>query len=187
MNKMLLIIDAQYDFIDGSLAVTSARDKMIALFDMLEKKKNDYDCVVFTADWHPFNHMSFIKNNGSWATHCVQYTSGAAIFNPLLHVVSDKEKVFVLTKGEDPTTEEYSILANEKSRKELLEIIGKNDIHQIDICGIANEFCVFNTVKDFVETSEHKDKLCILKDYIAAIENENVLFDYAKDNSIKMI
>ena len=64
-NKILLVIDAQYDFINGSLAVNGAEEKMSKLADFINKNGSKYKMIILTADWQSVNHMSFIVNGGT--------------------------------------------------------------------------------------------------------------------------
>ncbi len=48
MNKILLIVDPQIDFISGSLAVEGAKEKMDALANALLNDDIDCDCVMVT-------------------------------------------------------------------------------------------------------------------------------------------
>lgn len=186
-NKMLLIVDPQYDFLEGgSLGVNGATEKMDKLTEHIEQ--NEYDIIVFTCDWHPINHSSFKTNgNGTWPVHCVQHTHGAAIYQPLFNAaINNCKNVRVLTKGDIPSTEEYSIMANYLSGKAFLRYVAANGIKEINVCGIANEFCVKNTVKDIVE-SGLKDKLNVMFDFIAAINDESVLKNYVAENALKSV
>ena len=56
-KKMLLIVDAQYDFINGSLAVKGAPAIMDSLAQYIAAQDtNLYAQIVMTADYHPANH-----------------------------------------------------------------------------------------------------------------------------------
>ena len=80
MNKMLLVVDPQMDFISGTLAVDKAKEKMLELARYVREKDGDYRLKVVTMDWHPYSHCSFQDNGGQWPRHCVQNTVGAAFF-----------------------------------------------------------------------------------------------------------
>ena len=71
MDKILLIVDPQVDFISGSLAVEGAKEKMDALASALQNGEIDCDYVMVTKDFHPSNHCSFKENGGQWPPHCV--------------------------------------------------------------------------------------------------------------------
>jgi nicotinamidase/pyrazinamidase len=145
-KKMLLIIDPQNDFISGSLAVEGAKEKMDALVEFFKEEYKNYAVTVITADWHPANHCSFKENGGTWPSHCVQFTEGARIYNHLFKTIMPSG-AFILNKGNLEDKEEYSIMDNENSSIELLKIIETLEINEIDVCGIAGDYCVLESVK----------------------------------------
>ena len=185
-NKILLVIDAQYDFINGSLAVNGAEEKMSKLADFINKNGSKYKMIILTADWHPINHMSFIVNGGTWQTHCVQHTVGAAIYQPIVEASFNNTTTIVLTKGDISTVEEYSIMDNYHSSKKVLFHLDKDDVEQVDVCGIANEYCVLETVKSLNEKFKLGGKLNILSEFVAQI-SEDKLSAYANENNIKIV
>ena len=122
MNRLLLIVDPQIDFITGTLPVPNAQEKMSALADFIKAHDGDYALKVITTDFHPFFHCSFKAQGGPWPQHCVQDSVGAAIFQPLLEAVYlTQGDVHILRKGDLKDREEYSIFKNEHSAKVLLE------------------------------------------------------------------
>ena len=131
MKKILLIVDAQYDFINGSLPVGGAEERMNALADFVRQHDGDYDLKIATTDWHPRSHCSFAENGGTWPVHCVQFTHGASIFQPLFDALyATKGDVLILTKGTLADREEYSIMGNDKSRKVLQRLFKKKSVEQ---------------------------------------------------------
>ena len=75
-KKLLLVIDAQYDFIFGSLAVNGADKMMEDLASYIKDSGKGYESIIATADWHPITHCSFKENGGEWPMHCVAYSNG---------------------------------------------------------------------------------------------------------------
>ena len=184
-NKMLLIIDAQYDFIEGgSLAVNGSKNKLDKLCEQI--KNENYDTIVFTVDWHPINHCSFTNNGGQWPVHCVQHTHGAAIYEPLFKAaVNNCKNVNMLTKGNVSRTEEYSVMDNHISSKELCRIIDFTNPKQIDVCGIASEYCVFESIQGLLKHN-YKDKLNVMPEYIGCIESNDKLISFCNEENIKI-
>lgn len=185
MNKVLLIIDPQYDFITGSLKCKDAINKMTDLAYYIREKGSSYDSIVITLDWHPINHCSFVENGGEWPMHCVAYTQGASVYQDIIDRLPKDKKVYFLTKGDMCNVEEYSIMKNHASYALLTTFILNKEDTIIDICGIANEFCVLNTVKDLVECG-HKENITILFDYIACVKSNEPLLSYVYANNIKV-
>lgn len=149
MNKLLLIIDPQIDFITGSLPVPGAAEAMDALASFIADHGGDYRDIAVTADCHPFNHCSFRSQDGPWPVHCVSDSVGAAIWQPIMDALSCYgDRVIILHKGECPSTEEYSIFKNKRSADRLRELITSHGLEQIDICGLAGDVCVADTIAD---------------------------------------
>ncbi len=170
MNKMLLEIDQEEDFLDGGkLGVNGARKTADAHTEYVTKKGGEYALAVATVDFHTPDHCSFKENGGQWPPHCIQHSVGAAIYEPLLMALH-KSCVFfeILTKGTDDNHEEYSIFKNEKSCAKLIELVNKFNIEEIDVAGIALNYCVLDTVKDGLRMLPNV-KFKILKDFCFAI------------------
>ncbi|MCM1080027.1 MAG: isochorismatase family protein [Bacteroidales bacterium] len=184
-NRMLLLVDVQYDFINGSLAVNGAPESMQALADYIAAQpKGTYKQIVMTSDFHPYNHSSFKDNGGLWPVHCVQYSHGAAIFQPVLDAVhAHQADAVVLTKGDDVKVDEYSIMANKESAERLEQIIKDNNICVIEVAGLCGDYCVGNTIKDLVKAGYGKN-ICVLKKYIGNIDDGTVLNGIISDNKL---
>ena len=183
-NKILLIIDAQYDFISGSLKVVGAENAMNNLAKFIQDNGNEYDKIILTADWHPNTHCSFINNGGIWPPHCVQFTNGASIFDPIISAL-DKSRLdyVVLTKGLNEDREEYSIFKNEESSKKVIDICNAFDTKEIDVAGLAFDYCVASSVKDGLRSLPNV-KFNVIKEFSPSIaESSEKDFKIFIDNS----
>lgn len=149
-KKLLMIVDPQIDFISGTLTVEGAEKAMLALSDYVaDNGAALYSDIIVTADRHPFNHCSFICCGGEWERHCVHDSVGAAILPPLMEVLYDFHgNIHFLYKGEKKDIEEYSIFKNRDAAKRIADIISDKGIEEIDICGIAGDVCVSDTLLD---------------------------------------
>lgn len=186
-NKMLLIIDPQYDFINGSLAVDGAAQKMDALAEYIKAMpKGEYKQIVMTSDFHPYNHSSFKDNGGLWPVHCVQYTHGAAVWQAVADAAyAAQPDAKVLTKGDNIAVDEYSIMKSPVNGPRLLMILAENHIDQIDVCGLCGDFCVGNSIKDLVAAG-FGDKIRVMLPFIGNIDDGTVLNGIIKDNNLKV-
>lgn len=186
-KKMLLLVDVQYDFINGSLAVTGATETMCKLAAYINAQPvGTFKQIAMTADFHPYNHSSFKDNGGLWPVHCVQFSHGASIFDPVMSAVKKHQvDAPVLTKGDDIAVDEYSIMANKPSAERLLQIIKDNDIQEIYVAGLCGDFCVGNTIKDLVAAGYGKN-IRVLKSFIGNIDDGTVLNGIIKDNNLEV-
>ena len=185
-KKLLLLVDVQYDFINGSLAVEGAPEVMDALANYIgAQPKGLFDTIVMTADFHPYEHSSFKDTGGLWPVHCVQHTHGASIYQPVFEAVKKQSpEAQVLTKGDDIAVDEYSIMANEKSAKKLLDLIEGNDIQEIYVAGLCGDYCVGNSIKDLVEAG-HGDKIRVLTRFIGNIDDGTTLRNIIVENNLQ--
>lgn len=149
---MLMIIDPQVDFINGALPVEGAAGAMDRLADHILVHGRDYTAVVVTADRHPYNHCSFSMYGGIWPRHCVGNSVGAAVWPALMEALYEIGDITVfLYKGENPSAEEYSVLKNLPDREAVMRLIAEKEISRIDICGLAGDVCVADTIVDGME------------------------------------
>ncbi|KAG5362009.1 Nicotinamidase [Yarrowia sp. C11] len=162
----LIIVDLQNDFLPGgSLAVTDGNDVIPIIQDLADSGK--YTFVVATKDSHPLDHTSFASNHGVepftfipfknpntddqvshtvWPVHCVEGTSGAD-YPPSF----DPSNVQALVrKGYLQDREYYSGFEDVWGihKTELHDLLQSKGIKEVDVVGLAYDYCVFNTAKD---------------------------------------
>lgn len=172
MNKLLLIIDPQVDFITGSLPIQGAAEAMNNLSQYISEHGKEYTKIIITADRHPFDHCSFKECGGVWPMHCVHDTVGAAIWTSVFDAAyRSKTPVEILYKGQEADKEEYSIFQNQHSASRIREIVDKVDISQIDICGLAGDICVLQSLKDGKEYFG-ADRFNLLTDFSPCVNPE---------------
>lgn len=188
---MLIVVDPQIDFISGSLPVPGAAEAMNQLADYVKANGDDYALMVVTNDWHPYDHCSFVPNGGPWPVHCVQNSEGAATYWPLLEALyqSETETLF-LQKGDLRHREEYSIVQNTGAR-EFFENTLDNSLladadcqyQHVDVCGIAGDVCVLNTLRDLLPIVG-TDRLRVLTRFAPSLDGGKALQAFIDENGI---
>lgn len=169
-RKMLLVVDPQVDFIDGTLAVDGARAAIDSLVGRLNGSPGAYSAVIVTVDWHPWRHCSFIGCGGTWPRHCVAYSPGAAVDAALLRALNDTQPApVILTKGTDENREEYSIFGNSRGARTIAGIVRALALSDVDVCGIAGDICVRATVLDALDALPGV-RINLLTDAIASLD-----------------
>lgn len=143
-DDALIVVDVQKDFCPGgALAITGGDAVVPVLADLIPR----FAHVVFTRDWHPKNHCSFAPEprfvDGSWPTHCVRDTPGAA-FHADLPVPAD---ALIVSKAETPEREAYSGFDG----TELGEQLRALGVRRAFIGGLATDYCVKATALDAVD------------------------------------
>lgn len=161
MKRALIVVDVQRDFCDGGELPAKDTASLLSPLDAFIKECRGVGClIVFTQDWHPINHGSFLVNGGTWPVHCVANTRGAELMPPL--EADHGKDVVVLMKGEDPSSAGYSAFDSTQLDEELRN----KGIDSIGVCGIATEYCVNFTALDAQRSGY---KTCVLVDLTRSI------------------
>lgn len=185
-GKILIIVDPQWDFVYGSLATVNGEKAMDKLCNHLLSVAMDmYDEIAVTSDEHPEDHCSFKENGGPFPVHCVKGTIGQTIYPDLKSVLSQLHMAGMpsrlLTKGTEAGREEFSVMQNRISGSILRDLIKERN-PEIFVCGIATDYCVYETVKD-LHTEFPENKIFVLSDLCAAVDEfDTKLFDYCMSN-----
>lgn len=175
MNRLLLIVDPQNDFITGSLPVGGAEEAMNALACYVAKTAAELDCVVVTGDRHQSGHCSFKEQGGEWPEHCVVSTEGAEIWPPLKKALEESGlPVAMLYKGCDAMSDQYSIFENPEAAEKLDRIVAERAIEVIDICGLAGDVCVLRTFLD-AAARYGRDKIDVLTRFAPSLDGGKAL------------
>ena len=199
MNKTLIIIDFQKDFINGSLAVPNANEAETAIVNYIKENHTDLKEVLFTVDWHNSEHCSFKKNGGSWPVHCIQFSEGAGISNKLINTCIEYNlPIYVFTKGKINESEEYGAFEHIYTigKNENACICVENKLHQFNfidtndvvICGLAGDYCVKESIKNLLKyNGPIKLNIEILKDGIKSIDDGTIFNNFIKENNLTVI
>ena len=194
-NRLLIIVDPQIDFTTGSLAT----EKGPAAMDYLAKALNDgawknYSWIIVTQDAHPANHCSFGKGKDQFPPHCVQGTEGMNVYPALQKVLDDLMQnnsglnIHYMQKGDLADKEEFSIFQNEHSGEKLRRTIEEFEHFEgVDICGIATDYCVFETTKDLLEFYPAKQVRIVTNCLAAVNDKDTKLTDLMKEKGIEGI
>lgn len=179
-HRLLLIVDPQIDFIIGTLPVPGAESAMNALAEYVEEHAKDYTLICVTCDRHPLRHSSFNVFGGQWPVHCVESSVGAAIWPSLMKaLVNHSANVCILYKGETPDKDEYSIFQSEKGVVDMKAYIKDYYIEEIEICGLAGDVCVANTLEDAIRLNPNI-RFRILTPFTASLDGGSILASLAK-------
>jgi nicotinamidase/pyrazinamidase len=172
----LLIIDMQYDFLEGgSLAVPGGND----IIKIINKLRAKYPVIVLSKDWHPNGHVSFAKTHdkpvftmlGSqmlWPVHCVQGSHGAKIHSDVIVSKTD----IIIEKGTHLDRDSYSAFFDNdhKSQTKLDKILRSKNIKSVDVCGLAYDYCVGSTALD---ANKLGYKTRVIKNASAAVNSDS--------------
>ena len=170
MTKALFIIDVQNDFTEGgALGVDGGNAVVAGIARLLAAHPDRYDVVIASRDWHHPDH----PNGGhfaldaapdfvdSWPVHCVAGTVGAQ-YDPALDV--DLIDVHI-RKGQGKPA--YSIFEGiSDDGVELPIVLDKLGVDDVDVVGIATDYCVRASALDAIASGRH---VRVIDDLIAGV------------------
>lgn len=162
--KALLLIDIQNGFCPGGNLAVPDGDAIVPVANRLIDS-GIYDLIVASQDWHPAGHGSFAsahpgkspfdmgtlsgKPQMMWPDHCVQGT-GDADLHPALHT----SKIdFIQQKGQNPEVDSYSAFRDndQAAMTGLADYLRGRGVTELDLCGLATDYCVKFSAIDAVE------------------------------------
>lgn len=189
----LVIVDCQNDFITGTMSVKGAKNAIEEIKKFIKNHRKEIEKIIFTLDWHPYNHCSFKKYGGLWPSHCVKHTPGACIEPKLLKFVQSLEIDFEFClKGEIEEVEQYGAFCeievssdNFPEKKYYFDsIVTANYNTEFVVCGIAGDYCVKSTIQNMLDNEITPKVYC---PGIVSIDGGKIFSDFVKENKLEKI
>lgn len=127
MRKILIVVDMQNDFIDGSLGTEEA----VAIVDKVKDKIRSYkgDDIIVTMDTHKADYMDTQEGSNLPVEHCLKGTKGWEV----------REDIGELLK--DATVYEKPTFGSVKLAEDLKKISEEEEI-EIELIGLCTDICV---------------------------------------------
>ena len=149
----LIVVDVQNDFVEGgSLGVTGGREVAGRISEHLAAHAGDYAVIAASRDWHhagdsngghfhqPGEDPNYVT---TWPVHCVQGEAGSE-YAPELETGAVTHHV---VKGMGvPAYSAFEGITDDGER--LLDVLKAAGVTEVDITGIATDYCVRATALD---------------------------------------
>ena len=150
MRHVLIVVDIQKDFVDGSLGTAEAA----AMVEKAAKKIRDFDGAIFvTYDTHFDNYMETAEGAKLPVPHCIKGTEGWELDKHIASALDGKTftKVEKLTFG---STELPTLVRN----------VVKDEDFDITLIGLCTDICVVSNAlilkANFPEKEIYVDAAC---------------------------
>ncbi|TCR83521.1 bifunctional nicotinamidase/pyrazinamidase [Rhizobium sp. BK376] len=162
--KALLLIDIQNGFCPGGNLAVPEGDQVVPVANALIDS-GKYALVVASQDWHPEDHGSFASTHADknpfdmgvlsgkpqmlWPDHCVQGTDDAELHPDLnidgIHLIQQK--------GQKQHIDSYSAFRDndQEAHTGLADYLRSQGVTELDICGLATDYCVKFSALDAVD------------------------------------
>ena len=127
MRKILVVVDMQKDFIDGSLGTAEAQAIVGAVVDKM--KSYDKADIYLTRDTHGENYLETAEGKKLPVVHCVKGTEGWQLY-PQIEAQADSDHII-----DKPTFGSLALM-------ELLREENKQEPLAIEVVGLCTDICV---------------------------------------------
>jgi nicotinamidase/pyrazinamidase len=169
MTRALIIADPQRDFCEGGSLGVAGGAAAVSRIDSLLKGDHGYDYLIATRDHHINPGLHFADEPdfvNSWPPHCVVGSPGSEFHDNLTF----RNFSAVIYKGHYAPA--YSAFEGvtadgEKLSRWLLD----RGVDQVDVCGIATDYCVRDTALDAVRDGF---ETTVLLDLTAAVAPDRI-------------
>ena len=132
MKNVLIVVDMQNDFIDGSLGTKEA---VVTVSNVVEEIGRDYDLVICTRDTHHEDYLETNEGKHLPVVHCIEGTEGWQIRDEVAEAAEKTGRSFIINK---PTfgSEEMIVFLKEKDQEE--------KISSVTLVGLCTDICVIS-------------------------------------------
>ena len=128
MKQILIVVDMQKDFIDGSLGTPEA----VAILPKVAEKIRNFDGeVIYTRDTHEIDYMNTLEGKNLPVPHCIRGTAGWEIASELTLLRSGK----IIDKPTFGSVELGAMLVADNAAE---------PIEKITLVGLCTDICVLS-------------------------------------------
>lgn len=150
MNKILIVVDMQKDFVDGALGTSEAVSIVDNVVNKIEGFKGD---VIVTYDTHNENYMETMEGKNLPVPHCIKDTDGWKLDTKVQGALNKREYRAI----EKPTFGSTELVHYIKGK------YGTNDL-DIELIGLCTDICVVSNAlllkAEFLEARISVDSSC---------------------------
>ncbi|MDD4715619.1 MAG: cysteine hydrolase [Oscillospiraceae bacterium] len=129
MKKLLIVVDYQKDFVDGTLGFPAAALLETAICGKIESCRNSGADICFTFDTHTSRYLETQEGKKLPFPHCLRGSGGWELYG----------KAAALRRAEDRVFEKPSF-----GSLELLAFLKEQDYEEIELVGLISNICVLS-------------------------------------------
>lgn len=135
-TKLLIVVDMQNDFIDGSLGTPEAQAIVPNVINKIQKW---YGTIICTQDTHHWNYLTTAEGKKLPIEHCIEHTDGWNLPLELRKDLFFKADVRMIQKSTFGFKDLFIALQNETEGSVLIDPI---KITEIQLIGLCTDICV---------------------------------------------
>lgn len=152
-KKILIVVDMQNDFIDGTLANEDAKKIVAPMCEFIRKWDGD---ICFTQDTHSEDYLNTSEGQKLPVIHCIRGTEGHEIHNDLIIASASTNKNFFFIEKPNFGYNRWDTYHFDEKYDEIV------------LCGTCTDICVVSNAL-ILKSVYPETKITVLKDLCAGL------------------
>ena len=146
--KVLIVVDMQKDFVDGSLSTKEAQTIVPLVAETIKQMADKNTVCIFTKDTHDDDYMDTQEGKNLPVPHCIRGTAGHSIVNEVFEAYSCKDykdpwEVYPLATT-NPLRVEKPTFGSIELQDVLYTMNSMEPIEEITLMGLCTGICVMS-------------------------------------------
>lgn len=139
MKRLLVVVDYQKDFVDGSLGFPGAEDLDARICEKISSYRATGDEVVFTLDTHHRDYLHTQEGRNLPIEHCIDGTPGHDLYGEVALMMRDSDHVF-----KKPAFGSVELFERLRSSQRTADSVGSQPFSSIELVGLVSNICVIS-------------------------------------------
>lgn len=139
MKRLLVVVDYQNDFVDGSLGFPGAEKLAKPIADKIAAYREAGDEVVFTLDTHRRDYLQTQEGRNLPVEHCIEGTPGHDLYGAVADAARPSDAVFY-----KPTFGSAEFFERCRQSQRAADSMGLQPFSSIEIVGLVSNICVIS-------------------------------------------
>ncbi len=172
MKKLLVVVDYQNDFVDGSLGFIEAKHIEQNIIKRINQFISEGQKVCFTKDVHEENYLTTVEGQHLPVGHCIVKTRGIDLFGEVAKLENLGKTFYKNTFGSS----------------ELAKYISMNFFDEIALVGVVTNICVLaNAI--VAKTFSPNSRILVYKDAVASNDEkmQEKTFEILKNVHVEIV
>lgn len=139
MKRLLIVVDYQHDFVDGSLGFPGAEELDERIAAKIDEYHANADVVAFTMDTHSAQYLQTQEGQSLPVPHCLDGTPGWHLYGKTAEAFLDRDLMFKKPSFGSAKLFEYLYKAAMVAGEE-----GLQPFISIELVGLVSNICVIS-------------------------------------------
>lgn len=136
MKKILVVVDYQKDFVDGSLGFAGAEKLDALLAQRIRRAAEQKEVIVYTQDSHTAEYLQTREGRNLPVSHCLIGSDGWQVYGQTRQALTDVKATGFLKEA----------FGLKMDAKVLAKLPPPSEVAEIEVAGLVSNICVLSNV-----------------------------------------